>query len=51
VGAASATDVTLMSFEELKSYCLGLGMNKSDIRKHGKLTRRDTWLRALENRG
>lgn len=49
VGAAAANDVSLMSFKELKTYCLGLGMNKNDIRKHGKLTRRDTWISALED--
>ena len=52
VGAAAATDIALMDFNELKAYCLDtLGLSKDDIRKHGKLTRRGTWINALKHLG
>ncbi|NEP40021.1 MAG: hypothetical protein F6K35_12565 [Okeania sp. SIO2H7] len=50
VGAAAATDIALMDFGELKDYCLNtVGLTKDDIRKYGKLTRRDTWVKALKD--
>lgn len=50
VGAAAAADIGLMDFNELKTYCLDtLGLSKDDIRKHGKLTRRETWVSALKS--
>ncbi len=50
VGAAAATDIALMDFNELKTYCLdALGLSKDDIRKHGKLTRRETWVSAIKS--
>lgn len=49
VGAAAAADVSLMDFTELKTYCLeSLGLSKDDVRKHGKLTRRESWVSAIK---
>lgn len=51
VGAAAAADIGIMDFETLKKYCLEtLGLNKDDVRKCGKLTRRDTWVKAVKSR-
>lgn len=50
VGAAAAADIAIMDFNELKTYCLEtLGLNKEEVRKHGKLTRRDTWASAAKH--
>jgi hypothetical protein len=50
VGAAAAADIGLMDFNELKEYCLGtLRLSKDEVRKHGKLTRRETWVSALKS--
>ena len=49
-GAAAAADIGIMDFNQLKTYCLDtLGLNKEEVRKHGKLTRRDTWASAAKH--